>query len=106
MRTQRLRSLYIKAVVCAIGAALGGTEASAKNPILPVPCATGACGAGGPSQFITGGAATAGATRKSITVNQTSNSAILNWSSFNIGAGGSVTFKQPGASSIALNRIF
>jgi filamentous hemagglutinin family protein len=98
--------LQIKAVVFAIGAALGGTEASAGNPALPVPCAAGACGVAGPSQFITSGAATAVATSKSLTVNQTTNSAILNWSSFDIGPGGTVTFKQPGSSSIALNRIF
>jgi filamentous hemagglutinin len=106
MRTPRQQLLQIKAVVFAIGAALGATEASAKNPALPVPCATGACGAAGPSQFITGGAATAVAAGNKLTVNQTTNSAILNWSSFNIGAGGTVTFKQPGSSSIALNRIF
>jgi filamentous hemagglutinin len=106
MRTPRQQLLQIKVVVFVIGAALGATEASAKNPALPVPCATGACGAAGPSQFITGGAATAVATSNSLTVNQTTNSAILNWSSFNIGAGGTVTFKQPGSSSIALNRIF
>jgi filamentous hemagglutinin len=106
MRTPIRQLLLIKAVVFAIGAALGATEASAKNPALPVPCATGACGAAGPSQFITGGAATAVAAGNKLTVNQTTNSAILNWSSFNIGAGGTVTFNQPGSSSIALNRIF
>ena len=80
--------------------------ACAAGPSLPTPCATGACGAAGPAQFVTSGAATAVATPTALTVNQTSNSAILNWSSFNIGAGGSVSFHQPGASSIALNRIF
>jgi filamentous hemagglutinin family protein len=106
MRMPRQELLPIRVIVFAIGAALGATEVSAKNPALPVPCAAGACGSAGPSQFITGGAATAVASGKSLTVNQTTNSAILNWSSFNIGAGGTVTFKQPGTSSIALNRIF
>ena len=72
---------------------------------LPIPCAPGACGAGGASKFVTSGAATAVATQNALTVNQTSNSAILNWSSFNIGQDNSVTFKQPNSSSIALNRI-
>ena len=110
MRRMPGQFLRIKTVVFALGvvlgAAIGGPEASAKNPALPVPCATGACGSAGPSQFITGGAATAVATVNSLTVNQTTNSAILNWSSFNIGTGGTVTFKQPGSSSVALNRIF
>src|ERR1700730_6644426 len=73
---------------------------------LPIPCAPGACGPKGASQFVTAGAATAVATPSSLSINQTSNSAILNWSSFNIGANGSVSFHQPSASSIALNRIF
>jgi filamentous hemagglutinin len=78
----------------------------AAGAVLPVPCAVGACGSSGPSKFVTAGAATAVATQNSLTVSQTSNSAVLNWSSFDIGANGSVLFKQPGASAIALNRIF
>jgi filamentous hemagglutinin len=106
MRMPRPQYFEIKVMVFALGAALGWTEVSAKNPALPVPCATGACGATGPAQFVTSGSATAVASGNNLTVNQATNSAILNWSSFNIGAGGAVTFKQPGASSIALNRIF
>jgi filamentous hemagglutinin len=87
-----------------VSALLAGTAAA--GPVLPTPCATGACGAAGPAQFVTGGAATAVATQNTLTINQTSNSAILNWSSFNVGANGSVSFHQPAASSIALNRIF
>ena len=37
---------------------------------------------------------------------QTTNTATLNWQSFNIGANGKVVFNQPSSSSIALNRIF
>ena len=76
------------------------------GPALPVPCAPSACGSAGASQFVTNGAATAVATQNSLAVNQTSSTAILNWSSFNIGANGSVVFHQPSASAIALNRIF
>jgi len=72
---------------------------------LPVPCAGGACGSRAPS-FVTSGAATAAQSGKSLTVNQSSNAAILNWSSFNISADGKVTFKQPSTGAIALNRIF
>jgi filamentous hemagglutinin family protein len=46
------------------------------------------------------------ATQNALRINQTTNSAILNWSSFNIGAGASVTFQQPSSSSIALNKIY
>jgi filamentous hemagglutinin len=73
---------------------------------LPVPCSAGTCGAGGPLTWVTSGAATATATGNQLTINQSSNNAILNWASFNIAADGHVTFVQPSVSSIALNRIF
>ncbi|MGO9037842.1 MAG: filamentous haemagglutinin family protein [Steroidobacteraceae bacterium] len=106
MGNRRRRLLKIHAIALSFWATGGGIGANAKNPVLPLPCAPGACGTTGPSQFITGGSAGAVAAGNALTVNQTTNSAILNWSSFNIGAGGTVTFHQPGASSIALNRIF
>ncbi len=40
-----------------------------------------------------------------MTIDQGSDKAILNWSSFNIGKDASVTFRQPGAGAIALNRV-
>src|SRR5262247_4020582 len=40
-----------------------------------------------------------------VTVNQSSSSAIINWNTFNIGVNESVRFNQPGASSVALNRV-
>ncbi len=38
-------------------------------------------------------------------IDQKTGKAIINWNSFSIGAGGTVTFNQPGSSSIALNRV-
>ncbi|HEY7664818.1 MAG TPA: filamentous hemagglutinin N-terminal domain-containing protein, partial [Xanthobacteraceae bacterium] len=53
-----------------------------------------------------GGAATVqGAGSASVTVNQSSSSAIINWHTFNIGANESVRFNQPSSSSVALNRV-
>src|SRR6266508_2834388 len=40
-----------------------------------------------------------------VIVNQTSNSAIINWNTFNIGVRESVRFNQPGSSSVVLNRV-
>ena len=40
-----------------------------------------------------------------VTVTQTSNRAIVNWSGFSIGQGGRVTFNQPDAHSVTLNRV-
>ena len=52
------------------------------------------------------GAATISTVGNSMTVNQTTNKAILNWKSFNIGADGKVQFVQPSVQAIALNRIY
>ncbi|MBB4120657.1 filamentous hemagglutinin family protein [Martelella radicis] len=41
----------------------------------------------------------------SMTITQTSDRAIVNWGSFNIGAGNSVKFHQPGSGSAILNRV-
>src|SRR5262249_59258536 len=69
--------------------------------------ALGTSAAGGPNgATVVGGAATvSGQGTASVTVNQSSNSAIINWTTFNIGARESVQFNQPSSSSIALNRV-
>ena len=54
---------------------------------------------------LTSGNATISQSGSQLTVTQTTNSASLNWSSFDIGSQAGVTFDQPGAGSIALNRI-
>src|SRR3981081_2396068 len=40
----------------------------------------------------------------SVTINQSSQSTIINWATFNIGKGDTTTFNQPNSSSVALNR--
>jgi filamentous hemagglutinin len=86
----------------AISLGVGGIALAATQ--LPLPCAPGACANN--SKFVTSGAATAVQSGKSLTVNQTSNSATLNWASFNISADGKVVFQQPSSTSVALNRIY
>jgi filamentous hemagglutinin family protein len=55
---------------------------------------------------VTAGSASIGTqSNGSMTITQTSNSAVINWQSFNIGQGNSVTFVQPDASSAVLNRV-
>ncbi len=49
---------------------------------------------------------TATTSNSTLTINQTTDRAVLNWSSFNVSADGRVVFQQPRSSSIALNRIF
>ena len=52
-----------------------------------------------------GGSAQYNYTGPSLTVNQTSQNLITNWTTFNIGSSGAVQFIQPNSSAIALNRV-
>ncbi len=54
---------------------------------------------------VTGGAASIASAGNTLTVNQSSSRAIIDWRSFNIGANAQANFNQPGASSIAVNRV-
>ncbi|MDB6011885.1 MAG: hemagglutinin-related protein [Gammaproteobacteria bacterium] len=83
---------------------------------MPVPCIANTCVATNPNNpktttpgaqgFVTSGHATATQIGNTLTVNQTSANAILNWQSFNVSADGAVRFQQPTATSVALNRIY
>jgi len=54
---------------------------------------------------VAAGTASISTNASTLTVNQTSSKAIINWQNFSVGAGESVNFRQPGASSVALNRV-
>ncbi len=54
---------------------------------------------------VVGGQAGIIAGSNQVTINQSSQRAVIDWSSFNVGSDESVRFNQPSASSIALNRI-
>lgn len=63
-----------------------------------------------PTALPTGGQVVAGQASiqqagAAMTIRQATDQAILNWQTFNIGASASVNFIQPGASSVALNRV-
>src|SRR6187200_1528559 len=58
----------------------------------------------GPSVASGNGTATTTTTGSAMTVT-TSQRAIIDWTTFNIGNGASVQFVQPGATSIAVNRV-
>ncbi|MBB4098231.1 beta strand repeat-containing protein [Sphingomonas kyeonggiensis] len=55
---------------------------------------------------VVAGSATIGTpTPTSMTINQGTDRAVINWNSFDIGSGASVTFVQPSTTSIAVNRV-
>lgn len=63
-----------------------------------------------PTALPTGGQVKAGSASinqsgAAMTVNQGSQKAIINWQTFNIGGQASVTFQQPNAGAVALNRV-
>jgi filamentous hemagglutinin family protein len=98
------RRLAASACLGALIAAGFARSAGAGN--LPVPCANGTCGSSGPNAWLASGSATRSQTSSTLSINQQTQQAILNWSSFNIAAGSAVKFNQPSTSSIALNQIF
>ena len=54
---------------------------------------------------VAAGQATIAAAPGALTINQSSQNAVLNWQSFSIGQGEAVTFVQPDAHAVALNRV-
>lgn len=90
--------LKISILACLVVWSLITNTAAAE---LPVPC--GACNGG---VWVSSGSASLRSSTNALTVDQHTDRAILNWQSFNVGAGNSVNFRQPSANSIALNRIF
>ncbi len=123
IRQPRQSKVSRYAIAQAVSAALayGHVGMAAPPPVLPVPCFAGTCAPGttpgfstklpsgtlaGPGGFVTNGSAYATASGNTLTVTQTSSNAILNWASFNIGAGALVQFVQPSNTAVALNKIY
>lgn len=103
-RARRLRLASLAAILSAFP-----SWAPATN--LPTPCAGAACGTNPtPTPFVTSGQIGNGGmpviNGTTMTIQQLSDKAILNWKDFNIGAGHGVVFQQPAATSAALNRIW
>jgi filamentous hemagglutinin family protein len=89
----------IKPLVAAIRGAMAGLSLGAAHAVageLPIPAGV----------LATMGRADQAVVGNKMTITQHTDRAVLNWQKFNIGKENTVQFKQPGASSIALNRIF
>src|SRR3954447_9470376 len=75
------------------------------------PLAAALAAAHATAQVPTGGAVTAGSatisqpTAGSQLIDQSTGRAVIDWQSFSIGRGSSVTFRQPDAASVTLNRV-
>jgi filamentous hemagglutinin family protein len=81
---------------------LGGTGWALAGPPTPAVPAVNALPTGGQ---VAAGSASITQSANRIDVTQSSQKAILNWQSFNIGSAAQVNFAQPNASAVALNRV-
>ncbi len=74
------------------------------SALVPLTVASAAAGPNGAT--VVGGSATVqGQGTANVVVNQTSNSAIINWNTFNIGAGQTTRINMPSANSAELDRV-
>lgn len=88
------RPLLVSAMVS--GGLLAGASLALANPALPVPAAV----------FVSAGSAAAPVVSGSTMTIQTQSAAtVLNYQSFNIGAGNTVRIEQPSSVSRAINRV-
>lgn len=102
----KARTVRRRVALALLAAAALDAAAAPRLPAGTVPVPVSAGGAG----FVSRGAATYSApvptaTGNALTITQTSPKAVLNWNSFNLAAGSSVSFSHPNASAATLNRI-
>ena len=92
-----------RAVLCVLVFALGavGLSTSARAQ-TPAPVAANQLPTGG---SVNAGQASISQSGNALTVNQTSQRAVVDWSSFNVGKDATVNFQQPNAQSATLNRV-
>ena len=96
---------YRGAAMLAGAFAVGPPLASAAPPPLPTACFAGSCGSAVPP-FVQAGVVNAVTSGQTMTINQSTSKAILNWANFNIANGYAVRFLQPGSTSAVLNKIW
>lgn len=109
------KQVYVAAAetVCARGKPCSGTKIAARIAVLTgglLALTANAQTAPPPNALPTGGQVSAGQATISqnganMVVNQGSDRAAIDWQSFNVGQNAHVQFQQPGASSVALNRV-
>jgi filamentous hemagglutinin family protein len=78
-------------IVCTV---VTGTAYAQTTPALPIN-----------GQVVAGQATINAPVGNSLVIGQQSQNAAINWQNFNIGRGATVTFAQPGTSSVTLNRV-
>ncbi len=107
-RAARIKQLRAAMLLALSGGLLWSMRpAQAIQPPLPVPVVSMVNPLTNTANNVAnfGAATLANPNAATLQVNQTSNQAIIQWNSFSIGAGQTVKFQQPSASSATLNRV-
>lgn len=97
---KRLRSRY--AAAAAVFSIAYSYDAISASPVVVPPPAVNALPTAG---VVSSGAAVISAVGSAMRVDQSTQNAIINWGSFNIGSQASVDFKMPDSTSQVLNRV-
>lgn len=101
IKHRKIRLFGTSAMVRYVGIALGIATPLAAVPAQAQSLAQSLPGGG----TVAAGAATVTTVASTLTVNQTSQNAVLNWQNFSIGQNSAVIFAQPNANAVALNRV-
>lgn len=94
-----LRVRKIAVLAALIGLSVSGASAWASGTVI----AGNALPING--QVVAGSATISSPNANTLNVQQTSNRAVINWDSFNVGAQATVNFQQPNASAVVVNRV-
>jgi filamentous hemagglutinin family protein len=86
-------------------ASFGWAKAGGVGVLLALPLLVSPSFANPLSGAVTTGSASVSSSSSKTTIDQKSEDVVINWSSFNIGAGQTTQFVQPNAQAIAVNRI-
>lgn len=103
-KTVHLRPLSAAIHIAVAGGLTLGMLPGGLYAALPNPAAAWAQQAGNPNVFRMG-TTTATFSDRNLNIRQRDDKVVLNWDSFNISAGNTVTFRQPGKDSVAINKV-
>ncbi|HEY9199240.1 MAG TPA: filamentous hemagglutinin N-terminal domain-containing protein, partial [Gammaproteobacteria bacterium] len=101
-RTARLRPLNVAIRVAMAGGIAVGTLPGGLRAELPSPAAAWSQVTGTTYRF---GNTTATFSDRALNVHQRDSKVVLDWNSFSIGSGNTVTFNQPGKDAVAINKV-
>lgn len=101
-RSVRLRPLNVAVHAAIAGGLVVGTLPGGLRAELPSPAAAWSQLTGTTYRF---GTTTATFSERALNIDQRDSKVVLDWESFSIGAGDTVTFNQPGSDAVAINKV-